>query len=128
MEHEQLHKIKPYLGQFREKGNEIQALYCPFCNGGRHKDKYTFGINKVTGAYNCLRGSCGEVGNLHTLGKYLGVDIVESKETYFREYRKPKKVYKKPEVEAKDISKQNIEYFKTRLISAETLIKNKITT
>ncbi|WP_409229067.1 DnaB-like helicase C-terminal domain-containing protein [Gudongella sp. SC589] len=128
MEHEQLHKIKPYLGQFREKGSEIQALYCPFCNGGRHKDKYTFGINKLTGAYNCLRGSCGEVGNLHTLGKYLGVDIVESKETYFREYRKPKKIYKKPEVKAKDISKQNIEYFQTRLISVETLIKNKITT
>lgn len=128
MEHEQLHKIKPYLGQFREKGSEIQTLYCPFCHGGQHKDKYTFAINKITGAYNCLRGSCGETGNLYTLGKFLGVDVVESKETYFREYRKPKKVYKRPEVEAKDISKQNIEYFKSRLISVETLIKNKITT
>lgn len=127
MEHEQLHKVKPYLGQFREKGNEIQALYCPFCKGGRHKDKYTFGINKETGAYNCLRGSCGEVGNLYTLGKYLGVDVVEKRDDYFREY-KPKKAYKKPEVKHKDLSKQNIEYFKSRLISLETLEKNKVTT
>lgn len=128
MEHEQLHKIKPYLGEYREKGNEIQTAYCPFCHGGRHKDKYTFAINKATGAYNCLRGSCGEVGNLNKLGKYLGVDIVSDRETYFREYQKPKKIYKKPEVIAKDLSEQNIEYFKTRLISVETLIKNKITT
>lgn len=128
MEHEQLFKIKPYLGQFREKGNEIQPVYCPYCNGGQHKDKYTFAINKQSGAYNCLRGSCGETGNLYTLGKFLGVDIVDSKETYFREYRKPKKVYKKPEVELKDISQQNIEYFQIRLISEETLIKNKVTT
>lgn len=129
MEHKQLYKIKPYLGEYREKGNEIQALYCPFCHGGRHKDKYTFGINKTTGAYNCLRGTCGEVGNLYTLGKFLGVNIVdETRSTYFREYRKPKKTYKKPEVPTKDLSKQNIEYFATRLISVETLIKNKVTT
>lgn len=127
MEHEQLHKIIPYLGQFKEKGTEILPMYCPFCKGGQHKDKYTFAINKVTGAYNCLRGSCGEVGNLYTLGKFLGVDIVDRKEDYFREYRKPKKIYKKPEVESKNLSKQIIDYFKTRLISEETLIKNKVT-
>ena len=57
MEHEQLHKIIPYLGQIKEKGQEIHALYCPFCHGGQHRDKYTFAINRTTGAYNCLRDS-----------------------------------------------------------------------
>lgn len=123
-----IEKILPLLGQHKIKGDEIQPLYCPYCNGGKNKDKYTFAINRVTGAFNCLRGSCGETGNIYTLGEYLGVGMMERKENYFREYRKPKKVYKKPKVEAKKISKQNIEYFKTRLISEETLIKNKITT
>lgn len=125
---DQLYKILPYLGQIREKGDEIHALYCPFCQGGQHRDKYTFAINKTTGAYNCLRGTCGEVGNLYTLGKFLGVDVVKRKENYFREYRKPKKVYKKPAVKTTDLSQQNIDYFRTRLISKETLIKNKVTT
>lgn len=128
MQHEQLDKVIPYLGQFKDKRDEILPMYCPFCKGGQHLDKYTFAINKKTGAYNCMRGSCGEVGNLFTLGKYLGVEIMKEKEEYFREYRKPKKIYKLPVVENKDLSKQNIEYFKTRGISEQTIIKNKITT
>ena len=128
MDHEELHKVIYLLGQTKDKGVEIQAMYCPFCNGGLHKDKLTFSINKETGLYKCFRGSCGAEGNIYQLGKYLGVDIVGDRKEYFREYKKPKKVYKKPEVKSKDISKQNIEYFKTRLISEETLIKNKVTT
>ena len=50
------------------------------------------------------------------------------KQSYFREYRKPKKEYKKPEIETKDLTKTVINYFKSRGISQETLIKNKITT
>ena len=129
MEHENLHKILPFIGEYTEKGNEIVPTFCPFCHGGRHRDKYTFAINKATGAYNCKRGTCGETGNLYNLAKYLSVDMpYQSKETYFREYRKPKKVYQKPEVELHGLSEQNIEYFKTRGISKETLVKNKVTT
>lgn len=126
--HDELHKVLPYLGQFKERGNEIQPLYCPFCKGGSHKDKDTFSLNKETGLYTCFRGSCGEKGNLYQLGKFLGVEIVGDREDYFREYSKPKKVYQKPKTKPKDLSRQNIEYFKTRLISEETLIKNKVTT
>lgn len=128
MEHEELYKVVNLLGQVKERGNEVQALYCPFCQGGRHKDKETFSINKETGLYKCFRGSCGEEGNLYQLGKFLGVDIVGEKQDYFRETKTPKKVYKKPEIKQSDLSKQNIEYFKTRLISEETLIKNRVTT
>lgn len=128
MDHEELHKVIYKLGQVKDKGSEVQALYCPYCHGGSHRDKYTFSINKETGLYKCFRGTCGEEGNIQQLGKHLGADVVSKKEDYFREYRKPKKVYKKPIVELSDISEQNIEYFKTRLISKETLIKNKVTT
>lgn len=123
---EQLYKILPYLGQYKEKGNEIIPIYCPFCHGGQHKDKDTFAINKITGAYNCMRGSCNQTGNLFTLGKHLGVDIVAEGQSYFREYR-PKKIYKKPETEYTSLSRNVIDYFKTRGISEETLIKNKVT-
>ena len=118
---EELYKILSNIGEYKEKGDEIQVLYCPFCNGGQHKDKYTFAINKTTGAYNCLRGSCGQVGNIYTLGKHLGVQM--ERQSYFREYRKPKKVYKKPEIETKDLTQQVINYFNKRGISKETLIK-----
>jgi len=127
MDHEQLNKILPYLGQVKEKGNEIHALYCPFCSGGRHKDTYTFAINKSTGAYNCLRGSCGEAGNLFTLGKFLGVEILQEKQSYFREYRKPKKIYKIPKTKTADLTKPIIDYFKLRGVSEEILIKNRVT-
>ena len=128
MQHEELYKILPLLGEIKERGNEIQALYCPYCNGGRNKDKRTFSLNKETGLYKCFRGTCGEEGNLKQLGEFLGVEIMKEKQDYFREYSKPKKVYKKPDVELTGISEQNIEYFKTRLISKETLIKNRVTT
>lgn len=128
MEHEELHKVVNYLGQIKERGNEIQALYCPFCNGGRHRDKHTFSLNKETGLYKCFRGSCGKEGNLRQLGEFLGVDIVGEKTDYFREYNKPKKIYTKPKAKTGDLSEQNIEYFKTRLISEETLNKNRVTT
>ncbi|WMJ78461.1 MULTISPECIES: DnaB-like helicase C-terminal domain-containing protein [unclassified Sedimentibacter] len=124
---EQLYKIIPHLGQYKEKGNEIIPVYCPFCYGGKHKDKETFAINKLTGAYNCLRGSCNQTGNLFTLAKHLGVDIVAERQSYFREYRKPKKAYKMPEVTYRNLSKNVIDYFEKRGISEETLIKNKVT-
>ena len=46
-------------GRFNVKGNEIIPDYCPFCQGGSHKDRNTFALNVMTGAYNCKRGNCG---------------------------------------------------------------------
>ena len=128
MDHAELHKVIHLLGQTEDKGNEILALYCPFCKGGKHRDKKTFSINKETGLFKCFRGTCGEEGNLYQLGKFLEVDVVGNRKEYFRECNKPKKIYQKPKASSKELSKQNIEYFKTRLISEKTLRKNKVTT
>lgn len=123
---EDVQRILHLLGEFKEKNGEIIPKYCPFCQGGSHKDTGTFAINKETGAYNCMRGSCKEAGNINKLAEYLGVET-KMKNDYFREYRKPKKVYKKPEVQTETLSKKIVEYFELRGISNQTLLKNKVT-
>lgn len=128
MEHPELYKVVDRLGEIKDKKSEILAVFCPYCQGGSHRDKLTFSINKETGLFKCFRGKCGEEGNIYQLGKFLGVDIVGEKKEYFREYRQPKKVYKKPEIKNGGLSGNTIEYFKTRLISKKTLEKNKVTT
>ena len=124
----EIDKIISYLGRTKQNGDEVVALYCPFCHGGQHRDKYSFAINKETGAYNCKRGSCNETGNVYSLAKHFGVEVERDRSDYFREYRKPKKIYKKPNVKPNDLTEQVIKYFESRCVSKETLIKNKITT
>ncbi|MDP3385595.1 MAG: DnaB-like helicase C-terminal domain-containing protein [Eubacteriales bacterium] len=127
MMQEQMQQIFPFLGEIAsDKGNEIIPKYCPFCKGGQHRDKNTFSINRTTGAYNCLRGSCGEKGNIYRLAKYLGVEIM-TKETYFRE-SKPQKIYKKPDNNFQELSVDTINYFKSRMISEKTLRDNQVET
>ena len=119
-------KVTVYLGKFYEKGEEIQPVYCPFCNGGQRKDKKTFSMNKDTGAYICFRGSCGVQGSVFELADYLGVDYKMESTTPFRTQR-PERIYKKPEIKDSDISKGIIDYFQKRGISKETLEKNRVT-
>ena len=77
-----------------EKGNEYVLRYCPFCNGGDHKDKDTFSINKKTGQYKCQRGSCGEEGNLYSLSKDWRIPYeMPEPETEKREIRKHIKTF-----------------------------------
>lgn len=60
-----------------EHGHEIQFERCPFCNGGKNRDKKTFAINTETGAYNCKRSSCGAKGNMVTLAQAFGFHLTE---------------------------------------------------
>ena len=48
----------------RQKGNELEFKYCPYCHGGANgNDKYTFSINLDNGAFKCLRASCDQQGH-----------------------------------------------------------------
>ena len=47
----------------RQKGKELEFKKCPYCNGGGNGDEWTFSINLDSGAYCCLRASCGEQGH-----------------------------------------------------------------
>ncbi len=49
--------------------NNLILLYCPFCHGGEHRDKYSFAINERTGAYICFRSKCGAKGHINQLKK-----------------------------------------------------------
>ena len=48
----------------REKGDELEFRYCPYCGGGTgtKRDEWTFSINLDKGVYKCLRESCAEQG------------------------------------------------------------------
>lgn len=121
---ENVRSILPLLGDHKEKNGEIIPKLCPYCQGGQHHDKETFAINIETGAFNCKRGSCAVSGSIKQLCEYLGSEFKQT--SYFREYRKPKKTYIKPEPKDGTLTHLIIEYFKTRGISKETLEKNKI--
>ena len=115
--------IKSYLDQPIEKGNEIIARYCPFCNGGASHDKKTFSINKETGAYICHRGSCGAKGGYKEIMEHFNIT---AKPTYFATNRIEKE-YKKPPWHDSGLSTKIVNYFKLRGISEEILKTNKIT-
>lgn len=52
-----------------KKGNELHFTYCPYCEGGKNKDKGTFSINLNSGAFKCLRSSCGKSGHFVELAR-----------------------------------------------------------
>lgn len=112
-----------YLYPYKLKGSEILPMYCPECNGGSHRDKYTFALNAEKHTYNCMRGSCGSRGTFYDLAKEKG-----ERADYMRDYREKsfervvtKKVYKKPEVKLSNITDSCIKYMELRKISLETL-------
>jgi len=119
-----IREVSQYIGEGKRKGDEVLPKLCPICDGGRHQDKYTFALNTITGASNCMRGSCGWSGSIKQLAEHMGIEV--KKIDYFREYRKPVKNYKKPEVIHKDLNKSIVDYFKLRGISQETLIAAKV--
>ena len=104
-----------YFPEFKMVGAEIKARYCPFCNGGRSHDQYTFGMNAESGAYNCKRGSCDEKGSFRQLLKHLG------EETENFELQKPKeKSFTPPKVETKALGEKAIGYLEKRGFSRAT--------
>lgn len=83
--------------QSKQRGDELQLLFCPYCRGGKNGDKGTFSISLVTGQFKCLRSSCSVSGNMVTLARdfdyfSLGKDIDAyyrtGKQKRFRQFKK----------------------------------------
>lgn len=113
--------------QTKQKNDELQFLYCPFCMGGKNRDKYSFSINLRTGQYKCLRSSCSVSGNMVSLAREfewfsLGNDIdIYYKTGKVRHYRKFKKSTPiKPKQEA-------VDYLESRGITAAVAEEYQIT-
>lgn len=116
-----------YLGQFKRvdnaNGTEIVAETCLYCGGGRHRDKHTFSINTDKHTFNCLRGSCGAKGTFNDLCKQYG-----ERADYMKEFKQKnfdrtviKKVYEKPKMKTRTISKVAEAYLNLRGFSKETI-------
>lgn len=113
--------------QTKQKGDELQFLYCPYCRGGKSKDKYSFAINLRTGQHKCLRSSCSVSGNMISLSKDFewfslgnGADAYyqTSSKQQFRKFKKMEPI--KPKAEA-------VTYLESRGIPAAVTEEYQIT-
>lgn len=103
----------------RKKGDELFFKYCPYCNGGDHKDKDTFSINLKTGTFKCFRATCGKQGHFVELARDFGFELNMAQNQ--KQYRK----LKQQKVITTDAAEG---YLAGRGISAEIARRYKITT
>lgn len=112
----------------KEKYNELVFDTCPFCRGGKNRDRHTFSINLNNGQCECKRGSCSYRGNMITLSRDFNFEISEDVSRYyntnnynarFKRFREPQRVF-----ESKPTA---IKYMLSRGISEETCKKYEIT-
>lgn len=105
-----------HFREYRTHGKELVPTYCPFCRGGQNRDKHTFSLNAESGAYNCLRGSCGVSGSFKQLCEHFGEKI---KPNY--EYRPRQEVrYVPPATQPKPPANKVEAYLQRRGFSRET--------
>lgn len=102
----------------REHGDELEFKLCPYCNGGNNRDKYTFSVNLVSGAFKCLRASCNHDGHFVELCRDFD----------YRLEFEPPKIYRKLPQKQVETRTPAIEYMKSRGISEEITRKYQITT
>ena len=68
----------------RTRGSELQFKSCPYCNGGRSRDNWTFAINMQSGQFNCMRSSCSAHGNMITLAHDFDLSLGRDADEYYR--------------------------------------------
>lgn len=103
----------------REKGEELEFKYCPYCEGGNgtRRDEWTFALNLDKGVFKCLRASCGHQGHFVELCRDFDVRI---------EYEEPR-IYKKLPLVKPKSKDEAVEYMKSRGISEAVTKKYNIT-
>lgn len=105
-------------------GKELQFTECPYCHS--RKDKNTFSINLISGAFTCLRASCNAKGNMLTLHRDFNFDLGADLSEYERELSTWRRYRKPPE---KEPNNAVIDYlYKQRGIEPEIIAKYGIRT
>lgn len=113
-------RLAAFVGaQTRDDGDEIQFLYCPYCHGGAHKDKYTFAVNRQSGKFNCLRAKCQKQGHFVTLARDMGFAL---------DFGVPPKEYRPLPQKPVVVRQTAVKLLKERAISEQTCQKFCITT
>lgn len=106
---------------WHRNGDEITFTYCPYCQGGNHHDKDTFGVNSKTGAFCCLRSSCGKKGHFVELARDFDFDLdFENTPKQFKKLKQPT-----AQIEPTEYA---FGYLRSRGISDEISAKYEITT
>lgn len=105
-------------------GNELQFIYCPYCHGGKRKDKNTFAINLNTGQYKCLRASCDASGNFITLARDFDFSLGTEFDNYYNNRRQYRKLPPRPKIKTKD---KAIQYMESRGVSESITRKYELT-
>lgn len=106
-------------------GDEMKFERCPFCNGGAHRDYWTFSVNMRTGAWNCARGSCGRRGKFVELCQELGYSLGNGIDDYYSRQVRYRSFLRKGKIEPKP---RAVEYLNKRGISTAVVEKYEITT
>lgn len=112
--------------RYKLHGDEYIFKTCPYCKGGRNHDVDKFAINRNTGAFNCMRSSCGAKGNMLTLAKDFDFSLGAITDEYYRP-RKSYRTFKKPDKPY--VPKEPaVKYLESRGISEEIAKRYEITT
>ena len=122
-------RFKNHVGaNAHRKGNELSFTTCPYCHGGKSKDKDTFSINLQTGQFKCLRSSCDMQGNMLTLAKDFDFELSPDTSRYLQQGRFSKGHFRSfgtEKVESKDAA---VKFMEGRGISEEVTRRYEITT
>ena len=109
--------------EVKERGRELTFKTCPYCGGGSQgKDRNSFSINLDSGAYKCLRNTCGAHGNMITLARDFGFRLSGVEDKPKKKYR----TFKKPDKPI-DPRPAAIKYLESRGISEQTAKDYEIT-
>ena len=75
----------------KQKGKDVFFRYCPKCGSSAPKDdEWKFSVNYKTGAFGCLRGSCGYHGHFVELCRDFGYKIGLDAEQQYVQFPQPK--------------------------------------
>ena len=94
--------------EYKQKGDELFFKFCPYCGGGHDRDKESFSINLVNGAFKCFRSTCGKQGHFVQAARDFG---------YKLDFEPTEKQYKQLPQKRIEVRDSAVEYMKSRGIS-----------
>ena len=91
MSREDLDGFAEFIGaETKEKGKDLFFRYCPKCGSSAPKDdEWKFSVNTKTGAFGCLRGSCGYHGHFVELCRDYGYKLGMDAEKEYTQFPQP---------------------------------------
>ena len=121
MNRDDLNGLIEYIGaETKTKGKDVFFRYCPKCGSSAPKDdEFKFSVNWQTGAFGCLRGSCGYHGHFVELCRDLGYKLGMDTEQEYKQF---------PQPDRKIVPRESaLAYLANRGISKETAERFEVT-